>query len=173
VVTRQSLRDEILSFVERYPGVHPREVERQMGLANRLASYHLEALTKEGVLARMDEGGYARYFPHDALRLSPRSLSFVCLMRRPPALQITLLLLSEGELTPGAMSGSLGLARPSVSYHLKALLEEEILAVREEGRERRYTLRDAEFVKRSLASFHPLPGDLDAFSALWDDLVGR
>lgn len=163
----------MLAFVARYPGVHAREVERQMGLADRLAAYHLDALAKEGALARVDEGGYARFFPREAARLSPRALSFVCLMRRPPALQIALLLLSEGELTPGAMSERLGLARPSVSYHLKALLQEEVLAVREEGRERRYALRDPAFVSRSLASFHPLPGDLDAFSSLWDDLIGK
>jgi hypothetical protein len=45
--------------------------------------------------------------------------------------------------------------------------------VRVEGRERWYSLHDPAFVRRSLASFHPLPGDLDAFSALWDDLVGK
>ncbi len=173
-LNRPSLREEIRSFVARYPGVHPREVERQMGLANRLASYHLDALTREGVLERVDEGGYARYFERSAAgRLSPRDLSFICLMRHPPALQVVLLLLSERELTPSAMSDRLALARPSVSYHLKELLQQEVLAVREEGRERRYSLRDAAFVRRALASFHPLPGDLDAFSSLWDDLVGH
>lgn len=169
-----ALRAEVLAFVERYPGVHAREVERQMGLTNRLGAYHLDALAEEGVLVRVDKGGYVRYFPRETqARLTPRDLSLVCLLRHPPALQIVLLLLSEGEMTPGAMSDRLALARPSVSYHLKALLEQDVLAVRVEGRERHHSLRDPAYVSRALASFHPLPGDLDAFSSLWNDLIGR
>lgn len=168
------LRAEVLAFVERYPGVHAREVERQMGLANRLGAYHLDALADDGVLVRVDQGGYVRFFPHAAkARLTPRDLALVCQLRHPPALQVVLLLLSRGEMTPSAMSDALGLARPSVSYYLKALLEDDTLRVREEGRARWYALRDPAYVARMLGSFHPLPGDLDAFSSLWDDLVGR
>ncbi|MEA3201268.1 MAG: hypothetical protein QOE90_2696 [Thermoplasmata archaeon] len=168
------VRGEILAFVERYPGVHAREVERQMGLSDRLAGYHLEALAADGALARVEDAGYVRYFPTEtSRRLSARDLAFVCLLRRPPALQITLLLLANRELTPGAIADELALARPSVSYHLKDLAEHDVVTARREGRERRYALRDPAYARRMLASFHPLPGDLDAFSRLWDDLVGR
>jgi predicted transcriptional regulator len=171
---RLTLRDEILFFVREYPGIHAREVERRLGLASRLASYHLDALAQEGLLARHDDSGYARYFPIESTaRLSPRELAFISAMRSPPALQIVLLLLSEGEMTPSALAETLSLARPSVSYHMNALLEEEIVLARESGRLRIYALRDKAYVARMLASFHPLPGDLDAFSSLWDDLIGK
>jgi predicted transcriptional regulator len=173
-MTQARLRAEVLAFVERYPGVHARELERQMGLTNRAGAYHLDALEREGALARVETGGYVRFFPRETRkRLTPRDLAFVCLLRHPPALQIVLLLLSKGELTPGAMSERLALARPSVSYHIKALLEADVLDVQVEGRERHYSLRDRAYVARALASFHPLPGDLDAFSSLWNDLIGR
>lgn len=168
------LRAQILAFVEEYPGVHPREVERRLGLANRLAAYHLDALAEEGVVARVDADGFSRYFPREASgHLTPRDLAFICLLRRAPALQVVLLLVAKDEMTPAAMADELGLARPSVSYHLKALLESDVVSVRAEGRERRYALRDPAYVRRMLASFHPLPGDVDSFSKLWDDLVGR
>lgn len=164
------LRGEVLAFVARYPGVHAREVERRMGLAERLASYHLDALTAEGLLERVDQGGYARFFPREATqRLDARDLAFIGLMRRTPALHIVLLLLSEGESGPSALAEDLALARPSVSYQLKALQEAGVV----ERVERKYRLRDRDYVTRMLALFHPLPGDLDEFSALWDDLVGR
>lgn len=170
----QKVRQEILAFVEQYPGVHAREVERQLGLPNRLGAYHLDALAAEGVLERIDASGYARFFPRAAtLRLTPRDVLFICTLRRAPALQIVLLLLSASEITPGAMAEELGLARPSVSYHLKELAAEEVVVARAEGRERRYALRDPAYARQMLASYHPLPGDLDAFSRLWDDLVGR
>jgi DNA-binding transcriptional ArsR family regulator len=164
-------RANVLALVERYPGVHGREVERQLGLPSRLASYHLLALEADGLVRRVGDGGYARFVVADQ-RLNATDLEFVCLMRSAPAFHITLLLLSRPEMTPGAFVGELDLAKASVSYHLSALLAAEVVGVDVVGRERRYHLRDPARVRRLLHEFHPLPGELDAFSALWDDLVG-
>jgi len=79
------------------------------------------------------------------------------------------LLLAEGALAPSVLADRLALARPSVSYHLKALLDAGFV----EKRERKYALRDRDDVLRMFSTFHPLPGDLDEFSSLWNDLVPR
>src|SRR5581483_2219332 len=91
-LTRSELRDQVLGFVLDYPGVHAREVERRLGLSERLASYHLLALEQEGLLRRLDQGGYARFYPQEAARrLTRKDFDFIGLMRRPPSLQITVL----------------------------------------------------------------------------------
>lgn len=168
-----TLREDILGFVRKYPGVHPREVERQMGLPTKLASYHLDALVDEGLLRRVDESGFARYVPVGAhAQFTQKELAFTFLMRRGPPLRITLLLLSEGTLTPGAMADALGLAKASVSYHLAAMLESGFARVEKQGRERHYSLVDARHAQEMLERFRPLPGELDSFTRLWNDLVG-
>jgi len=167
------LRVDILDFVRRYPGVHPREVERQMGLPTKLAGYHMDALVDEGLLRRVDESGFARYVPVGSKeQWTQRELAFTFLMRRGPPLRIALLLLSEGTLTPGAMADALGFAKASVSYHLAAMLDAGLVEVERRGRERCYSLADRAYVQRMLERFHPLPGELDTFTRLWNDLVG-
>jgi len=165
------LRAEVLAFVRRYPGVHGREVDRQMGLPTGLADYHLRALEEQGQMLHLRADGYGRWFPRDEMSLDPEDVRLVCFLRRPPALRIVLLLMHQGEMTPADLSDLLGLARPSISYHLRALEKADLVAVRPEGRSRWYRLAHPERARRVVGGFHTLPGDLDRFSAIWDDLV--
>lgn len=164
------VRQQILNLVERYPGIHTREVERQLGLASRLASYHLQALTDEGLVTRVEEQGYTRYVARPS-GISAADVTLICVLRRPPALRIVLLLLSQEEMTPGMLADSLGLAKASVSYHLRELLDAGIVKVTPVSRERWYRLAQPTLVHKLLTRFEPLPGDLDEFSKLWDDLL--
>src|SRR5690348_1509882 len=154
-------RGTVLAFVRDYPGVHVREVERQLGLSNRLASYHLDALEKDGLVQRIAEKGYARFVPAATRpRWSGRDVAFVCLMRRGVAFRTVVLLLSQGEMTQGALARTLHLAKASTTYHLQLLEEAGVLDVEQRGRERWYRLADPAYVHGILADFHPLPEDL-------------
>ena len=165
-------REAVLRFVKAYPGAHAREVERRLGLSSRLATYHLRGLEREGLVDRIEEPGFTRYVARSALpRLTAAELRFVCLMRRGPALAATELLLRHGELTPTVIAEELGLAKASVRYHLAALEQARVAAVREEGRERWYRLRDAGQVRRALARFEAIPEEPEAFDRMWDDLL--
>lgn len=165
-----TVRDDILRLVERYPGVHTREIERQLGLPSRLASYHLQLLEAARLVKRVDEGGFTRYVAQSQ-PISARDLKLVCLLRRPPALRIVLLLLSQEEMTPGLLGEALHLAKASISYHLRELLVAGVVKVTPVSRERHYRLADPRHMHALLGKFEPLPGDLDEFSKLWDDLL--
>lgn len=167
-------RQQVLGFVQRYPGVHVREIERQLGLPSRLAAYHLAQLEGEGKVQCVQEPGFSRYFP--ALgkpRWSRAEMQFLCLMRNAVALRITLLLLSEGEAAQGDIARRLKLAKASTSYHLALLLDAGMAGVRQQGRRRLYRLRDPAWVTGMLANFTPIPDDLDTFTGIWVDLFGR
>lgn len=166
-------RTQVLAFVRHYPGVHVREVERQLGLSSKLANYHLTALEHEGKVERVQEKGYSRFFVRVTKpRWSARDIAFLCLMRRAVAFRITLLLLSRGEMTQGDLARTLDLARPSTTYHLHLLEADHVVHVEPRGRERWYALLDADRVRGLLAGFTPLPEDLDPFAKVWDDLFG-
>lgn len=168
----RATREAVLRFVAAYPGAHAREVERRLGMSSRLAAYHLDALERDGLVERIQEPGYTRYVARSSLpRLTAQDLRFVCLMRRPPALRATELLLEHGEVAAGDVARLLGLAKPSVRYHLAMLEEARVAAVRAEGRQRWYRLRDPGWVRRALARFEPIPEAAEAFEAMWDDLL--
>lgn len=166
-------RLQVLAFVKAYPGVHGREVERRLGLSSKLASYHLDALERDGLLERIAEKGYARFVPRPTRpRLSARDVAFVCLMRRGVAFRVVVLLLARGEMTQGDLARTLHLAKASTTYHLHMLEDAGIVAAQARGRERWYSLVDQAYVHGLLADFTPLPEDLDPFAQVWADLFG-
>ncbi|HUR69970.1 MAG TPA: winged helix-turn-helix transcriptional regulator [Candidatus Thermoplasmatota archaeon] len=165
------VRERVLRMVDEYPGVHAREVERQLGLVSRLAQYHLDALEKEGAILRIEERGFARY-ASPSLRISSPDLALLCRLRRAPVLEIVLFLLRQGEATPTQISERIALAKPSTSHHLRELLNDGIVVARRAGRERWYGLRDEAQARRILDDFEPLPGELDSFARIWEDLTG-
>lgn len=165
------VRQQVLDLVRRYPGIHVRRLERELRLSSRLASYHVEALEADGALQRVQEAGYARLFVAPGKpRWSRRDVEFICLMRRPAALRIALLLLSRGPLPNRGVAAELRLARPSATYHLGLMLEAGLVTARRAGRDRIYGLADEAYVRGALANFTPMPDDLEPFERVWDDL---
>lgn len=168
-----TVRETVLRLVRAYPALHVREVERQLGLSSKLADHHLASLEAEGRVRRVEEAGFTRFLDAEtAARMAEDELALLLLARRGPALRIMLLLLAEGEARPGALAEALGLAKASTSYHLKALAEAGVVEARQEGRERRYRLRDPERVRETLGRHPPLPAEIDDFARVWADLYG-
>lgn len=168
-----AVRDEVLRFVRAHPGVHVREVERQLGLSSRLASHHLDALEHEGAVHRVAQKGYTRFLDAQTARtLTGTDLEWLLAMRRPVATRIVLLLLDEGERTHGALATALGVPRASASYHLAGLQRAGLALARSSGRERLYSLRDPGRVRGILRRFPPVPGQLGSFDSIWSDLFG-
>ena len=167
------VRAQVLAFVRRYPGVHERAMERGLGLSSRLAAYHLQQLEAEGAVQRVQEAGFARYFPAVGKpKWSKADLEFLCLMRRAVALRMTVLLAAKGPLSRDELATGLSLARASVSYHLDQLKAAGVVAAEPAGRRMLYRLADPEATLGRLANFTPLPDDLEPFDAMWQDLLG-
>ncbi len=167
------LRAQILAAVRRYPGIHERQMERQLGLSNRLGSYHLDQLAREGVVQRVEEPGYTRYFAAlGTPRWSHEDVTFMCLMRRAVALRIVILLAGEPGLHRQELAKRLHLAIASVSHHLDLLAKHGIVTSGLEGRARAYRLTDPTATLGRLANFTPIPEDLEPFDKLWRDLFG-
>lgn len=169
-MTILGVRGVILGFIDRYPGVHAREIERRLALSNKLATYHLGSLERDGLVRRVDDVGYTRFVPEGLA--AQEDIAFICLMRRPVALRITLLLLDEGELQQGEVAKRLGLAKASITYHLARLTKPGIVSCRREGRESYYSVSDARATRRRLRTFEPMPGELGTFAGMWNDIVG-
>ena len=72
--------------------------------------------------------------------------------------------LSRGPSTAGELAALLPIARPGVSRHLRVLREAGLVDVRQEARNRTYTLR--------VEPFDELAGWLDRYRALWQQRLG-
>lgn len=166
------VRQRVYDAIARYPGLHLRGLERQVGVSAPLVRYHVRRLEEAGFVETHEQGGYVRHYATPKARkavLSPDDQALVGLLREQVPLHIVLLLLDEGPLTHGSLVERTGVAKSTVSYHLAKLAEAGIV---ERGEGPAVRLADREHVYRLLLAHAPTPDLLDAFAKLWDDLYG-
>lgn len=156
----------IVAFVKRYPGVHVREIERQLGLPDRLVAYHVPALIGSGRVLLRSNAGYARLYPAAWRRRRDKTLDRVAALRHPVAHAVATRL-AVAAARHGELARQIGVPKASVSYHLHALAALGLVNRERRGRRRLYAPTSA--LGPLLAALEPLPPR--GFDVL-DDLVG-
>ncbi len=147
----QKLRDRILDVISTSPGIHLRELHRNIGCAMGALQYHLNNLEDDGIVVSMRNGNtrhlYLTGFCDDEQVLRLTSLS------RNPTVQLVLReCMANGRITQAELSRTLSLDKSLVSYYVSSLIENDVLrVVRVFGRERPLIL--SEWARVSLSSF--------------------
>jgi len=154
------------------PGLHLRELARQLELDVRTVEYHLRQLEKHGLVAPLEEGGFRRFFPRtaDGRRaevVDARDKPTLGLLRRPVPLYVSLVLLARDVATHGDLARDAGVSPSTLSYHLERMESAGILGRRGLG----YVLREPERVARLLYAHRPTPDLIDRFLDLWEDFA--
>lgn len=157
-------RNRIRALVLQYPGLHLREVARQLDISLALVQYHLPALVKAGQVELLDEAGTQRLFP--ARGRSAREA--IAALRDKHRLHIVLTLLEEGTMRHAGLCQATGLGKSTLSFHLTRLVEAGIVQRNPDG----YALSDPKRTTELLNKNRPTPDMVDRFANLWSDLYG-
>lgn len=168
------VRKRVYDAVRRYPGIHLRGIERNLGVSAALAQYHVRRLEEAGFLESSDQGGYMRYYPTSkgkSARVSDKDQPIVGVLREEVPLHIALLLLDHGPMTHTQLVERLGVAKSTVSYHLAKLAE--LGVVTREAGSANLRLPERDRIYRLLLAYQPTPDLRDAFADLWGDLYGE
>lgn len=172
-----STRRRIYELVERYPGLHQREIARQLGLRPSHAEHHLRRLLKAGLLREVEADGYVRYFPRVAApgpaaanAIGAAEARWLALLRQPRPLQIVGILLHADGLPLTELAARTKISAGTLTYQVDKLEEAGIVARVKDGRLTRARLTDRERLVALLLDHEP-PEDLVAgFESLWDDV---
>lgn len=145
------LRKRMTEYVRRNPGVHFRQLTRDLGLAVGQADFHLNFLVKGEILIKDDSTSNSRYFVRD--KFSKEERKMMSFLRREIPRGIVIFLLEKGESTPHDLLGSFRITHATLSYHLKRLEKAGILAVDQRGRERFYSIEDPDGMEMLLVLY--------------------
>ncbi|MGA1872921.1 MAG: winged helix-turn-helix transcriptional regulator [Thermoplasmatota archaeon] len=145
------LRKRITEYVRRNPGVHFRQISRDLELAIGQLDFHLNALIKGEVLVKQVVSGNTRYYVRD--RFSKDERRAMSVLRREIPRGIVLFLLDNPGATPTAILGNFTFTSATLSYHLRRLERYGILTAEQEGRERHYSVVDPELVRSLLVLY--------------------
>ena len=163
-------RRKIFDIIAGRPGTYLREMERELGMAIGLLSYHLDQLEKKGLVRSEDDGYRKRYFPVEGFRLRDRR--YTTFLRQKAARNIILLLLDRKEMRFQGIQREIGVSKSTLSYHLKRLVDGGVVGERKVEREKHYTLSEPEAVVDAFLMLRgSMEGDaVDRFTEIWKSL---
>ncbi|MBX8631828.1 MAG: ArsR family transcriptional regulator [Thermoplasmata archaeon] len=172
--TRKRIYDEVCNF----PGLHLRELSRQLNESVPLIDYHLNFLEKHGIVTAINDGQFKRYYPRDPVgsgiktdTLSAEEKRMVALLRQKIPLQIILFLLKNGSAQHKDMLPMMNVSASTLSHHLNKLVRRGIVTKTESGKERGYRLANETQMARLLLHYQPPPGTIvDSFIEIWEEL---
>jgi predicted transcriptional regulator len=159
-------RARIKLLVSLQPGLHLRELQRKIGLSFSSTRYHVDKLTKEGEIERVEDKGYSRIYPPGT---DSKDRILLALARRKTDHKILRCFLIENSLSQQRLTEVTGLSKSTISEHLTALLELRVVKTRVGGERRIFELTEPAKIN-GLMSRHPVLFEkaTSRFIDLWD-----
>jgi len=144
----------VLDFIATHPGVHLREICRALGLAMGGVQYHVRKLERDGRITSVRRGLYKFFYPANLFGERQRDVLSVLSLERPRELLLNII--EHPESTQETLALATRVSQPTVSWHLKRLVDLGIVGRRQEGRAVTYSVvgggtEIATFIK----TYHP------------------
>ena len=133
------LRKDIYNYIKKNPGVHFREIKRSLNMPLSTLEYHIKYLVKRELLSKESKNGYLRFYVLQKIGRNDKKL--LNILREPVPRNIVLYLFlyyhfSQKELIifaekwknhPSKMGYHLDKHRTTLIFHIKKLVEEDVL----------------------------------------------
>lgn len=154
-------RRQIYSVIETNPGIHLRELQRVLSMPLATLEYHLSYMTRKKIVFWETEGYHKRYYtkPFD-----PEDKKVLSALRQRRMREIVLIVLANKKVKYRFLSDYLKLPHSTLSFYLKYLVDNNILARTKIGYENLYTVPDEDRVAKVLIAYK---------SSFLDKLVDR
>ena len=173
--TPTDLRLRVLDAVQRFPGLHLREISRMLEIPPSHAQYHLRVLERTSFVRVVKEAAHVRYFATSSTPVGPmpalgsRERESLALLRKPMVLKIVVFLVLEGSLTLSDLARRCGITPSTVLHHLHQLeragLVQRLIQPGSEWR-----LVDPVATRTLLLAHEPPPRYLEGFLETWQRL---
>ncbi len=143
----------ILGYITSHPGVHLREICRALGLAMGDVQYHIRRLERDERISSARRGLYKFFYPANLFGQRQRDVLSVLSLDRPRELLLNII--EQPESTQEALAGATRVSQPTVSWHLKRLVELGIVGRRQEGRLVTYSVVGGGEIAAFIKTYHP------------------
>lgn len=153
----------VLQYVVEHPGCYLRRIRTALGVSMGTTQYHLHLLEKKGRIISRKRGFHKYFFPAGTFRDNEKNLLEV--LGSETAREVLILIIEERNPTQSVIADRIGMSAPSVSWHLKRLIELNIISEAREGKYKRYQLLgDAKAFASLMKTYYP---------SLWDTWSDR
>jgi predicted transcriptional regulator len=163
------IRRKIYTLIEKNPGLHSRKISELLSLSGQLTDYHLLYLERRDTIISIKESdeGFRRYFIKGKLGVIERRR--IGLLQHEVPLKIVLFLLQHPYSKHSEILDYIGIAKSTLSYHLKRLINRSIIEEHPLGRDKTYTVVNEKEIIDILLRYKPYKR-VESLKDTWADL---
>ncbi|MCW4046314.1 MAG: winged helix-turn-helix transcriptional regulator [Candidatus Bathyarchaeota archaeon] len=164
-------RKKIYDYIQEHPGSHLREIGRNLNLAIGDIQYQLNVLEKTGYVISKRKGIYKLFYPSKIF--GERQKDIMGTLSQETPRRILLLLLQKPGASHGEVARFAKVSAPTVTWHMKRLINEGLVEAHREGRSMKYYIGySASDIEKVMKSYHPMFWErwADRFAEVWLDL---
>jgi predicted transcriptional regulator len=160
-------RREIFELISNFPGLHFREILRRLDISSGNLNYQLSYMVKHDLIVTIADGNLKRYYIIGKVKSKEKRI-LACL-RNETARGLVLYLLLNPNTQFNELSKNFDLAPSKLAYHLKKLVEKDIIEKKKEGRITLYKAKDEDAIANVLISYRPsfLDSIVESFLESW------
>ena len=156
----------ILYFIQNNPGCHLRKIKEMMHISMGTAQYQLDRLDKMGRITSTRTGLYKHYFPVGVFQDHEKEI--LQILSQETAREILMIIIEQQAPTQTDIVNSIHISAASVSWHIKRLIEFNLVEEIKEGKFKRYQLHNrkvsSKFISTLMRNYYP---------AIWDKWSNR
>jgi predicted transcriptional regulator len=145
----------ILDYIKAHPGVHLRQICRELGLAMGDVQYHIRRLERDGRVSFVRRGLYKFFYPSALFGEKQRDILSFLTLDTPRELLLSIV--EKPDSGQDELARATAVSQPTVSWHLKRLIELGIVEKRQTGRMAMYRVAgdSATEIADFIRSYHP------------------
>lgn len=153
----------ILNVVNRVPGIRYKELQRVTKMTNGTLSYHIDMLTRDGIVNVRRDAGSTRLFP---VTIDEYTANIISLLKDDIRLKIVKHLLMKSA-TYQELHKVTNRSFSTLTWHLDKLINADIIDVRNSIGMNEYHLKDPELINNIIKKHLDV---VDNFIDLWGEL---
>ena len=144
-------RRKIYHSILKKPGLHKRELTRQLNIAYSTLDYHIFHLKKRNLIMTESDGRFVRYYATG--KIGSEDKKIIAMLRQAVPRKIILYLILNPNTTHKTLRNHLGLAPSTTSFHLKKLADLNITNSQSVGKETAYSINEVDYVTDLLVTY--------------------
>jgi predicted transcriptional regulator len=158
-ILTSTVRNTLFTLIESRPGISFVELSQEMGISRGALTYHLTLMRISGKIILLKDHGILSYFENSG-KYGDGEQKVMKYLRQGTDKMILLTLAKNPLMSRTDFEKILGVSGPTVSWHMKRLIDDGILNVRKDGRFSRYALSEGTLssLKKCCEDVSGLPG---------------
>ncbi len=164
--TRRRIYDHVCDV----PGVHLRQIQRDLEMPLGTLEYHLRQLERHDLVTTREDGRFKAYFPTEGM--DRRDRDYLYFLRQEMPRRLALQIADQPDIGFQELKENMPVSGSTVSFHLKKLVEAGLIEDEKVGRQKIYRATDPERIQRIVVRYRKSFADdlVDRFADAWLDI---